>query len=359
MGCVEVESGVWREVGGWKRVGGVKQEEEEDGRGGDKDGEDEEDEEDGEDEEKKEKMMKKKKKKMSVMETTRIQMLQQKNKDEDTKDTMNAQTKSSKAKTIDENQNALKKTLKSDTKTDSKSPWKKYPLHDLLQKHLQETYPKPTPIQKSVLDAIYCTREGQQSNDSKLPNTMNRKQRFLAKEKDIIAQAQTGSGKTLAFLVPIIDTILQNIEKESRKALATEEKAQPHTLILLPTRELAMQVHEVISSLTSFLTHKISAPIVGGMNSIKQDRLLAHNPYIIVGTPGRIDEHGVDLTKLQLIVLDEADRMCAHGKYAELTTLIQNAIKDRAKENRLRWLIFSATYADGMGKQAPEVEFMH
>lgn len=146
------------------------------------------------------------------------------------------------------------------------------------------------------------------------------------KRHDLIAQAQTGTGKTAAFGLPIIET-LQPMH------------GQTQALILVPTRELALQVTE---ELLSFSKGKLSiAAIYGGASMTEQLRRLNKGIDIVVGTPGRILDHlrrgTLDLKSLQYLILDEADEMLNMGFIEDVEEILANA-----SENR-RVLLFSAT----------------
>jgi ATP-dependent RNA helicase RhlE len=122
--------------------------------------------------------------------------------------------------------------------------------------------------------------------------------------KDVLATAQTGTGKTLSFLIPIIERLAKT---ESRAATA---------LILLPTRELAMQVEAAYRSLNTTPTHSV-ALVVGGMAEGPQLQLIRRGARLIVATPGRLEDYLkrklVKLDQVQILVLDEVDRMLDMG----------------------------------------------
>src|SRR5712692_9279586 len=118
--------------------------------------------------------------------------------------------------------------------------------------------------------------------------------------KDVIGTAQTGTGKTLAFLIPIIEMLQR---APSRQASA---------LVLLPTRELAMQVHEQYEKLRSKSTPK-AALVIGGLSEKTQIQALRAGSGLVIATPGRLQDFLsrklVDLRYVSILVLDEADRM--------------------------------------------------
>jgi ATP-dependent RNA helicase RhlE len=126
--------------------------------------------------------------------------------------------------------------------------------------------------------------------------------------KDVLATAQTGTGKTLAFLIPLVELL-------SREPLSREPVRQITALILLPTRELAMQVNEEYEKLRAKASPK-AALVIGGVSEGSQMRDL-RLAQVIIATPGRLedflDRKVVDLRQVQMLVLDEADRMLDMG----------------------------------------------
>src|SRR5258708_6682686 len=122
--------------------------------------------------------------------------------------------------------------------------------------------------------------------------------------KDVIGTAQTGTGKTLAFLIPIVEM------------LHREPSRQPSALVLLPTRELAMQVHEQYEKLRSKSTPK-AALVIGGVSEKAQIQGLRAGAGLVIATPGRLQDlmtrKLTDLRQLKMLVLDEADRMLDMG----------------------------------------------
>ncbi|MGI2259390.1 DEAD/DEAH box helicase [Shewanella sp. GXUN23E] len=150
--------------------------------------------------------------------------------------------------------------------------------------------------------------------------------------RDLMASSKTGSGKTLAFLLPAMQRVI------STKALS---KKDPRVLILLPTRELAHQVYSQLRLLIANTQYKAVA-ILGGENFNDQAKALAKDPHFIVGTPGRVTDHlfqkQLYLNGLELLVLDEADRMLDLGFAPQL-----KAIHEAADHRRRQTLMFSAT----------------
>lgn len=143
--------------------------------------------------------------------------------------------------------------------------------------------------------------------------------------RDVVGIAQTGTGKTLAFGIPMIQQLSQN-------------KGQG--LILLPTRELALQVNEVLQSIGQKSGLR-TAVLIGGASSFQQIQAIRRNPHIVVSTPGRLIDHlrqkNFSLDKVKIIVLDEADRMFDIGFAPQIRQILGLAPKDR------QTLMFSAT----------------
>ena len=143
---------------------------------------------------------------------------------------------------------------------------------------------------------------------------------------DIIAIAQTGSGKTLAFGIPM----LQRLSKTKRGA----------GLVIVPTRELALQVNESLQAI-SRSTNMRSAVLIGGASMSLQLNALKKNPRIIVATPGRLKDHierkTVNLSNVEVFILDEADRMLDMGFIPDIKKIMKS-IPDRRQT-----MLFSAT----------------
>jgi ATP-dependent RNA helicase RhlE len=146
--------------------------------------------------------------------------------------------------------------------------------------------------------------------------------------KDVIGTAQTGTGKTLAFLIPVIEIL-------HRKATN-----QPSALVLLPTRELAMQVHEQYEQLRSNRFAR-AALIVGGLSEKAQIQALRHGAGLIIATPGRLQDlisrKLADLRQIRILVVDEADRMLDMGFLPAIERIV--AVLPRNRQT----LCFSAT----------------
>ncbi len=147
---------------------------------------------------------------------------------------------------------------------------------------------------------------------------------------DIIGSAPTGSGKTIAYLLPLLQGLLEH----------HAQKGWPKALILVPTRELGNQVRKVIESLTEF-THLRSTVLIGGVHASIQQRWLEEKPDLVVATPGRlvdmIDQNELDLSALEFLVVDEADRMLDMGFIAAVAGIIAGLPPVR------QTMLFSAT----------------
>lgn len=143
--------------------------------------------------------------------------------------------------------------------------------------------------------------------------------------KDIVGIAQTGTGKTLAFGIPMIQRI--NIH-------------HGQGLILLPTRELALQAEEMLQKIGKNIGLK-TAVLIGGASMYLQVQALRRNPHIIIGTPGRLADHlqqrTLKLNNVKIVVIDEADRMFDVGFAPQINNILKSAPKNR------QTMLFSAT----------------
>ncbi|MDG2072658.1 MAG: DEAD/DEAH box helicase [Pseudomonadales bacterium] len=150
--------------------------------------------------------------------------------------------------------------------------------------------------------------------------------------RDLIVCSKTGSGKTAAFLLPMLDQML------AHEAPKTGTRA----LILLPTRELALQIRKTFQAMARYTPIKCGL-IMGGEAFKHQVATLRKNPEVIIATPGRLVEHiekgTPDLKDLEILVLDEADRMLDMGFAVDMETIA------RACRNERQTLLFSATLA--------------
>jgi len=165
----------------------------------------------------------------------------------------------------------------------------KYNLNEVLNKSLKNiNFTNPTPIQEKSIPLIL-------------------------QGKDILGSAQTGTGKTAAFCIPLLELLI----KSSRGSL----------LIMIPTRELAKQVLDVINSLLGFKSSINTATLIGGESMSKQLSQLKKRPRIYVGTPGRINDHlqrgTLNLHDAKYLVLDETDRMLDMGFEVQINKIIK------------------------------------
>ena len=148
--------------------------------------------------------------------------------------------------------------------------------------------------------------------------------------RDCIVKAQTGTGKTLAFLLPI----MEKIKPQAEVAQA---------LIVTPTRELAIQIAKV-AGLLGEAAGISSLVIYGGQDIERQKQKLRRHPQIIIGTPGRLLDHlrrgTIDISKVNKVVLDEADEMMKLGFIEDVEVLLRAAASDR------QFMLFSATMPD-------------
>jgi len=182
-------------------------------------------------------------------------------------------------------------------------------LSDALLKAVsKQGYEQPSPIQKKAIPLIL-------------------------ERKDILASAQTGTGKTAGFTLPILQILSQEQPLRHRPV---------RTLVLTPTRELAAQVYENIKQYGAFLDIK-SAVIFGGVNQNSQVKELRQGIDILVATPGRLldlNNQGVlSLAKVEILVLDEADRMLDMGFLRDIKKIM--ALMPTRRQN----LLFSATFS--------------
>lgn len=143
--------------------------------------------------------------------------------------------------------------------------------------------------------------------------------------KDIIGIAQTGTGKTLAFGIPMLQSLVQHKTKG---------------LVVLPTRELALQVDEALMKIGSSIGVK-TAVLIGGEPIERQQKRLRAKPDIFIATPGRLIDHleqkTVSLAAVRILVLDEADRMLDMGFYPQLKAILMHVPQER------QTMLFSAT----------------
>lgn len=152
--------------------------------------------------------------------------------------------------------------------------------------------------------------------------------------KDLLVSAKTGSGKTVAFLLPLIQHLLDDTKEKHDYSSTTQ------ALILVPTRELARQINKQCLRLTEF-THLTTTTIIGGEDPKHQLIRLQETPDIIIATPGRLLEHlhreSIDVSEIQVLVLDEADRMLSMGFSDEVIEIAAHCNESR------QTMLFSAS----------------
>jgi ATP-dependent RNA helicase DeaD len=173
----------------------------------------------------------------------------------------------------------------------------------IVQSLVNLKFIKPTPIQAQV---IPIALEG----------------------KDILGSAQTGTGKTGAFGIPLVSKLIKDPSASA--------------LVMAPTRELALQVIKMLESIIGVKNRYIrSALLIGGESIGKQFQQLRHNPRLIVGTPGRINDHltrgSLKLNEVKFLVLDETDRMLDMGFLPQIDKIV------KLIPNNRQTLLFSAT----------------
>ncbi|KAI9012908.1 P-loop containing nucleoside triphosphate hydrolase protein [Gaertneriomyces semiglobifer] len=153
---------------------------------------------------------------------------------------------------------------------------------------------------------------------------------------DICGSAVTGSGKTAAFIIPTIERLL----------FRPRNVAQTRVLILVPTRELGVQCHSVATNLAKFTDIQFCL-CVGGLNTKIQEVELRKRPDVVIATPGRLIDHihnsrSFNLDSIEILIMDEADRMLEDGFAAELNEIITHTPKTR------QTMLFSATMTDNV-----------
>ena len=187
----------------------------------------------------------------------------------------------------------------------------------LLKAINNQGYTAPSPIQKKAIPLIL-------------------------KGKDILASAQTGTGKTAGFTLPMLQRLSQGQSQKRRKVRA---------LIITPTRELAAQVHANVKSYSEFLNIQ-STVIFGGVNQRPQVATLKRGVDVLIATPGRLldlqNQGFLSLSNVEILVLDEADRMLDMGFLRDIKRIIS------LLPSKTQNLLFSATFSKDIKKLATE-----
>ncbi len=180
----------------------------------------------------------------------------------------------------------------------------------ILKAIKEQGYTNPTPIQARAIPVIL-------------------------QKKDILAGAQTGTGKTAAFTLPLLQLLTQAKHQDTKSH-------HVRALVLTPTRELAAQVGENVEAYSKYLPYK-SSVIFGGVKINPQIAKLRKGVDIVVATPGRLLDHiaqkTINLSKLEFLVLDEADRMLDMGFINDIKKILLKLPRNR------QTLLFSATYS--------------
>ncbi|GAB1307875.1 ATP-dependent RNA helicase RhlE [Urechidicola sp. KH5] len=188
-------------------------------------------------------------------------------------------------------------------------------IPELLKAVQKQGYSEPSPIQEKTIPVIL-------------------------ERKDVLASAQTGTGKTAGFTLPLLQILNATRKRRHRPIRA---------LILAPTRELAAQVHENVKSYSKFLDIR-STVVFGGVNIKTQIRTIRGGIDVLVATPGRLidleNQRALSIKRIEILVLDEADRMLDMGFLRDIRKIIS------LMPNRRQNLLFSATFSKEIKKLA-------
>ncbi|WP_291728451.1 DEAD/DEAH box helicase [Bernardetia sp.] len=197
---------------------------------------------------------------------------------------------------------------------------------ELLQAVEKQGYTSPSSIQEKVI-----------------PHVLDK--------KDVLASAQTGTGKTAGFTLPMLQLLTQNEKRRSKI-----RRRVLRCLILTPTRELAAQVFENVQAYSEFLDIR-SAVIFGGVNQNPQIRTLKNGVDVLIATPGRLldleNQKALSLADVEILVLDEADRMLDMGFVHDIKRVIK--LVPTKRQN----LLFSATFSKEIKELAGKILTNH
>jgi len=192
----------------------------------------------------------------------------------------------------------------------------------LLRAVIEQGYTEPTPIQAQAIPAVL---EG----------------------KDIMGCAQTGTGKTASFTLPLLQLLLPHASTSTSPA-----RHPVRALVLVPTRELAAQVEESVRTYGKYVPLR-AAVVYGGIDIKPQIKALHVGVEIVVATPGRLLDHleqkSINLSQVQILVLDEADRMLDMGFLPDLKRIL--SVLPATRQN----LMFSATFSEDIKKLANQI----
>jgi len=169
---------------------------------------------------------------------------------------------------------------------------------------------------------------------------------LLLEHQDILATSQTGTGKTAAFVLPMLENL-----KESSEKRTGDDRYKIKALILVPTRELAIQVDSKIETYGKEFTHK-SVALYGGVKLGGQTTQIRAGANIVVATTGRLIDHmknrTIDLSEVEMIVLDEADKMLEMGFIKDIRFILSklpiNTLQEDGTLKKRHALMFSATF---------------
>ncbi len=190
---------------------------------------------------------------------------------------------------------------------------------ELLRAASEKGYSTPTPIQNQAIPSIL-------------------------KGRDLMGGAQTGTGKTAGFTLPLLQRLMEKKSEKGQRAV--------RALVLTPTRELAAQVTESVRMYSKFLPLRSTA-VFGGVSINPQIKKLRNGVDVLVATPGRLLDHvsqnTVDLSKVEILVLDEADRMLDMGFIHDIRKVI--ALLPKQKQT----LFFSATFSNDIKRLANNI----
>ncbi|KIA81242.1 DEAD/DEAH box helicase [Chromobacterium amazonense] len=195
---------------------------------------------------------------------------------------------------------------------------------EILRAIEEQGYSQPTPIQEKAIPLVLSGR-------------------------DLLAAAQTGTGKTAAFMLPILERL-----KKFANTSVSPAMHPVRALVISPTRELADQIGENVKSYTKYLPLRATT-VYGGVNMDPQTQELRRGVEILIATPGRLLDHiqqkSIQLNKVEVLVLDEADRMLDMGFIQDIRKIMGMLPKER------QTLLFSATFAPEIKRLA--ADFMH